>query len=127
MTLEEKREYHRGYYWMLKRNHRCTKCQKKDAYTLAGHSRCFECNEKRRKTPTDFVSEKKKRKQKNPREYGVRCWICNKNEPMDGYKLCPTCHEKALKALEVGRQKLRDTGYYKKRSDKWHKIISGKH
>ena len=56
--IEDRRAYHRRYMrerraW-LKSHHCCTECGKQDAYTLVGKSACFECNERRRKIPTEY-------------------------------------------------------------------------
>ena len=36
------------WYAKLKALHLCRDCKKQDAYTLAGHTRCYECSEKDR-------------------------------------------------------------------------------
>ena len=100
---------------MRKRCHLCTRCGKQDAYTMNGRSRCFECQDKRRKHPVDYVPEKKQRKS-HPRQLGVYCWICNKEKPMDGKKLCKSRYEKAVSNIAKGREKLRQTGY------RWHDL-----
>lgn len=96
-------EYQRRLYAANMKLHICTRCGAQDAYTLAGHSRCFECAEKRRKHPVEFVPENKKPKS-NPRELGVRCWICNKEPLFEDKKLCRNCYEKAVFNLAKGRE-----------------------
>lgn len=112
-------EYQRELYAMRKRCHLCTKCGKQDAYTMNGRSRCFGCQDKRRKHPVDYVPEKKQRKS-HPRQLGVYCWLCNKEKPMSGKNLCPACYEKACKSIAYGREVAKKQGY------KWHYLRFGK-
>lgn len=109
----DSKKYQREYYARLKRNKLCTKCQKQDAYTLNGWSRCYECNEKRHiSLKKDWVEEiNNKNPKSTPRQLYVRCWICNSDNPLYSRALCKQCYDKATKSLELGRKKLRDMGY----------------
>lgn len=80
----------------MKRNHFCLDCRKQDAYTFAGHSYCYECNEKRNAKAREYRAAN--REQTNARRmerYGqkksdFRCVFCGR--PLDLLDRTVTCH-----------------------------------
>lgn len=104
MTEEQrarKNECARQNAMWKKEQHKCTRCGKQDAYTLAGRSYCYECCEYDRKcTRSESARENHKARQREKYhkcvELGI-CPICKKREATDGYKNCPTCRSKKAK------------------------------
>lgn len=97
-TKEQHRERGRRTYAYLKEQHRCIKCQKQDAYTLAGRARCFECEEKHKEavqrcnTP-EKRAEREKRTRDNRRNSGA-CTACGKMMPVgDDHMTCQSCRD----------------------------------
>lgn len=115
-----KREY--GAKWMrenrkwLKEHKMCIKCKSQDSWTLIGHQMCFECNQKRRKTPFEVIDEKEQKIQKIPKaewnDYGL-CSHCGKNPIKKGirpyanvpYKVCEECYQHCLKMRKAYKDK----------------------
>lgn len=115
-----KREYHTQYMkkyrdWM-KTKCMCVRCGRKDAYTMNGHRYCFECCEKRRKTPFDAIKIEKEEIPKIPKSewnsYGL-CCVCGKRPVKKGirpyanvpYKTCENCYQNCLKMREGYKRK----------------------
>lgn len=115
---EDRQAYHRGYmreYRQWRKAHKCcADCGKQDAYTLNGRYRCFECAEKRRKTPIEYIPEEKQTVPSIPRhergKYGM-CYLCG--DPLDGgetawrgtpRKLCGKCYAKVCATNWKGRE-----------------------
>lgn len=111
---DDRRVYHRQYMRdrreILKKYHMCADCGKQDAYTLNGRYRCFECNEKHRKSETDLIKIEKERETPLPRnqrfEYGL-CYMCGKQ--IENYdlkwnvnrpRLCLKCYERTCEAAK---------------------------
>lgn len=118
-TGMSKKEYHRKYikdlrYWR-KIHHKCRVCGKEDAYTLNGRSTCFECTEKRRKTPIEYIEKEGKHdsyiKRMDRRKNGL-CYICGKpvmekkKDSWDVYNrkpgLCQHCYDVFIKNMREG-------------------------
>lgn len=103
-----------------KANGICTVCGKKpiskDCETM-----CVECLLKHRR-------ESLKRGRKNgekPRELldGISlCKKCGKAKPVEGYKLCENCLEKARMAVSIGRSRVKDN-WFKKSHDFYAKNV----
>lgn len=117
-NIEDKRKYHREYMrerreW-LKAHHLCTECKKQDAYTLAGHSLCYEHSKHKNEEKYDIAFGKPPKKKK---EWYIRkdrianklCYSCG--EPLDGQlnindtpsKLCSKCYKILNDAGKMGR------------------------
>lgn len=88
---EESNKYDKERKQRLKENGPCIQCGKP---SKTGASRCALCAEK----------ESRKRKEKiaklstinYPRGENGICWQCNKNQAIDGKRVCQTCYEKIL-------------------------------
>lgn len=109
-TKEQHRERGRRTYAYLKEQHRCIKCQKQDAYTLAGRARCFECEEKHKEavqrcnTP-EKRAEREKRTRDNRRNSGA-CTACGKMMPVgDDHMTCQSCRARNRIKLERYRRR----------------------
>lgn len=115
--IEDRRAYHREYMRQRRAMHRayhlCTECKKQDAYTLAGHPRCFEHTHYRHKSPMEYISEPVSvlpayREDGTccrcgaPVKEGVTAWG---GEP---YRLCERCYDNTVKAGRAGREKYRE-------------------
>ena len=78
-SKEYARQYHTEYMRGRRRLYRqlglCAECGTEDAYTMAGHYRCFECSEKRRKTPIEYIKPEKPVRE-NFRKDESRCYLC---------------------------------------------------
>ena len=112
-NIEDKRAYHRQYMRerrsLYRQHHLCTECGKEDAYTIAGHSRCFEHTHYRRQTPIEYIKPEKVKN--NAKENaGECCHLCGKPY-MDGLtkwggnpiRLCERCYQNLIAAGERGR------------------------
>lgn len=78
-NAEDRRAYHRQYMrerraW-YKQHGLCTECGKEDAYTMVGRPRCFECQQKHRKHPVEYIKPDKPTRQ-NFRQDRQRCYLC---------------------------------------------------
>ncbi len=120
-----RKEYHRKYIKeyrdLLKSHNLCVRCKKKDAWTMIGHRECFECNQKRRKTPFQLIKEGKEDVPKIPKpewnSYGL-CCKCGKNPIKEGirpyanvpYKVCEECYQHCLKMREAYKEKYESYG-----------------
>ena len=115
---EDRRAYQRTYMRetraLYRRLHLCQDCGKSDAYTLAGHSRCFECLERRRKTPIEYIKPEKTPEPSRRGEDGF-CYRCGK--PVadrltawggESVRLCETCYQKQAEAARKGREAYRE-------------------
>ena len=98
------------YRKLLKDNHLCRECKAQDAYTLNGHSRCFECsqkeNERARKTRANNPEHEKKlarARRETALEKGL-CTNCRKRTPKAGHKQCSVCINAANKKRNIERQ-----------------------
>ena len=123
-SIEDRRAYHRQYMKerrdFFRQHHLCTECGKEDAYTMAGHTRCFEHTHYRHKTPIEYIKPEKVPSFPTRRLDGY-CHICGKpymdrltawgGEPI---RLCESCYPKAVKASERGRE-----AYKKKYGKTW--------
>ena len=90
----------------MKAVHRCIRCGKQDAYTLAGKQRCYECVEKEKQRCKEYNkrnSEKNKQRAKE-RYYRLKsqglCVVCAKRKAQSGRTLCLRC---AIKSNEYVR------------------------
>ena len=106
------REYMREKRAWRKQHHVCTECGAQDALTMAGHSKCTDCFEKRRKYYGykgcyDFAKPKKKieylctKEERRERPDKGLCWLCGKPvriDPITGKpnKVCESCYNKSL-------------------------------
>lgn len=80
--IEHRRAYHRQYMAerreMYRKHHLCTECGKEDAYTMIGHTRCFDCTHRRRKQkPLEYIKPKKPVEMDMRKEPGY-CHLCGK-------------------------------------------------
>ncbi len=112
MTDEQKR-LQKNYRDMLKRNHFCRECLRKDAYTLAGRVYCAECTEKRKRQrhfsstreslAKDCVIHKTLR---DKRRLEHKCPRCGKQlEQSDTHVYCTICRNRSRKASNKYRAK----------------------
>lgn len=89
----------RFLYDKRKKLHICTKCEKQDAYTLIGKSRCYECtrkrNEQSRKNYDDTERKKlanRRAELRNNRIQNKQCTRCGKTlSENQTKKMCETC------------------------------------
>lgn len=101
----------REWYAKLRENHLCTRCEKDDAYTLAGRSLCAECTAKkvaynrdwRRNHPENVArwreAEQEKRRERKAEGFCVQC-----GAPVpDGKAKCPTCRAAAARQMQRTR------------------------
>ena len=91
----------RDYYHMRKAAHICTKCGREDAYTMAGRSRCYECQARERLRQRERAPEERAAKNAaSKRRYRDRiaaglCGICGKRPLADDSKCyCEWCRAK---------------------------------
>lgn len=111
-NIEDRRKYHkeymRDYRKWLKEHHFCVSCKKQDAYTLNGRIQCFECNEKRRKTPTIFAISPPPQKEVKQRGTNGTCYICGEAVK----KGSPTwdCHNRPFRVCEKHYEQLCQMG-----------------
>ena len=101
MNASERRAYQREYMrdmrqW-LKGLHRCTECKGQDAFTLAGHSLCADCTEKRAEynrnygiQNRDTISQQKRKRYEELKEQGL-CTRCAKNPTVPDHVTCTYC------------------------------------
>lgn len=86
-------------YKALKAMHRCTRCGKSDAYTLAGKITCAECSEIANECNARYYSRNresiaaKARDARKQMRTDGRCVLCGKPNPT-GYATCETCRAK---------------------------------
>ena len=85
-NIEDRRAYQRQYMRerraFFRQHHLCTECGKEDAYTMAGHTRCFDHTHYRHRTPMEYIKPEKEPRSLPRRRDGC-CYICGK-PPMDG-------------------------------------------
>lgn len=113
-NIEDRRAYQRQYMRerraFFRQHHLCTECGKEDAYTMAGHTRCFEHTHYRRSTPMEYIKPEREPRSLPLRRQDGYCHMCGK-PPMDGLtkwggdpiKLCERCYRNLVKAGERGR------------------------
>lgn len=107
------KEYYYWLYHMRKKLHLCTRCGEKDAYTLNGRSRCYECtqkqNEERRREYDDTAKEKANlasKKRSNNRIQNHQCTRCGRALRKDQTtRMCDICLAKNRKAKAKYRAK----------------------
>ena len=99
----------------------CADCGKEDAYTMAGRYRCFECNEKHRKHPTEFIRPERPQKKPSFREDPDRCYLCGAPvmQAMTAWgghplRLCEKHYKTTIEAAAKGRK-----AYQKKYGETW--------
>ena len=86
-----------------KANGLCTYCGKRPL-TEGSKAHCIECLIKLRKRSM----ERNRKKGLTPKKLfdGIDlCKKCGKEKPVEGYKLCESCLEKARQAIELGRSR----------------------
>ena len=87
----------------MKKVHRCIRCGKQDAYTLAGKQRCYECVEKEKQRCKEYNERHKEETKKRVKERYERlksqgiCTVCAKRKARSGKVLCLSC---AIKCSE---------------------------
>lgn len=78
-SIEDRRAYHRQYMKerrnLFREHGFCAECGKEDAYTMNGHYRCFECQDKRRKRPVEYIKQEKPTME-NFRYDSSLCYFC---------------------------------------------------
>jgi len=100
-SIEYCKKYHKEFDPLvrraLKRAKKCISCGKQDAYTLAGRSRCCECQEKMSEygkryyeKNKDAVAEKHRKHYWELREQGI-CTKCGKRPVKQGKTHCEYC------------------------------------
>lgn len=117
--VEARRAYHRAYMRERRQWYRahglCAECGREDAYTMSGHYRCFDCLERRRKTPIEYIPPETDEAPPIPRcqwvdEYGL-CYLCG--APLDGgttawtdrpRRVCASCYAKLSVTSAKGRE-----------------------
>lgn len=126
MAKEERNQYSRETYALLKRLHLCVNCKKQDAYTLSGRPRCYECTERnnmnakksRENKPKEDINKYRNALRQRHREEH-RCIYCGKQlVAADRHTSCYRCRLKANKLKVDKRRKngvlardtLRDNG-----------------
>lgn len=95
MHNKEQEKKNREY---LKRINKCTRCRKRDAYTLGGNSLCFDCtrelreiNARYRDSHREINNEKKREERKERKESGC-CVRCGKKLPKNSRFInCDNC------------------------------------
>lgn len=101
-----KRECARENRQWKKERHLCVRCGKKDAYTLAGRSCCYECTEaerhraeNRQRTEEQIQKHCAKMREKYAENVsrGI-CPQCGKRNAVGGYIICPICRAKKKRA-----------------------------
>lgn len=117
-NVEDRRAYHKKYMRERRELYRriglCTECGNEDAYTIAGHPRCFEHTHYRRKTPIEYIKDVDGKPHTfyppgscyrcgNPVKQGVTEWG---GEP---YKVCDRCYEQIVAMSEKGRKRTMET------------------
>lgn len=98
------------YRGKMKQAHICRDCKKQDAYTLAGHTYCFECSEKQRlakqKARADPAKKEKmllqKREQIDRYRSENKCLRCGKKLHNEK-RLCEICYEIQRRELRKSR------------------------
>lgn len=101
MHNNEQEKKNREY---LKRVNRCTRCGKRDSYTIGGRSICFECTEelkvinaKYRDKNRENINEYQRRVKNERKEQGL-CVRCGEVLPKNSMFLsCVTCRERERK------------------------------
>lgn len=84
MTEYDNKQYLKNRREWLHEHHLCVDCKKKDAYTLMGKCRCYECKEKAR-----IKRHGHKLNEQERREMG----LCKCGKPLKkGYKVCEECY-----------------------------------
>lgn len=93
----EQLEYFAGLRALRKKLHICQRCGEKDAYTMAGRSRCAECAAKDAEYGRQYYATHKSQKAaQNKANHEKKksegfCTRCCTRKPMTGRKLCPKC------------------------------------
>ena len=105
VAREKNREYMRLHRETRKKFHLCVNCKTQDAYTLAGHQYCADCNERNREynriSYERHAAEhnEKSRERRDERRKKHLCTSCGKKLPKgDTHVLCARCRA-------VGREK----------------------
>jgi len=95
---ERQRVWQRENRQMLVKCHLCRDCGKQDAHTMAGHSFCYECNEKRNAWARAYREKNRERENAKRREkYAQRktqhlCASCGREMLItDKHCKCPRC------------------------------------
>ena len=112
-------EIKRTQYWFYRARSVCTNCGKEDAFTMAGRSRCFECNKKklskqRFKRNNDYVVKEDNIKYCRARYWKLKeagiCTRCGKRKTKYGRSRCELCLGKDRMSYE--RNKPAGVGYF---------------
>lgn len=101
----------KDYKAILRKNHLCARCMRKDAYTIAGHYYCAECTEKNkeylkkyRQDPEKYSAIKAKVKERYYRlKSAGLCVSCG--QPTDGGTYCDKCRVKINNACKRSKEK----------------------
>ena len=103
-------------YELKKMGHYCTKCGKKDAYTLNGRAKCFECQEKaneyhRKKNYDKKYADKKKAKRDERKSQGL-CIVCGEKAIKGRVRCMKHLYKdrQSHKPKELGRELARELG-----------------
>ena len=104
-------------YQYLKMQHKCTACGTRDAYTMAGHALCADCNEKNNSRSKENYKKNSSRKletQKDRRERLRADGICIQcgSRPVDnaGHSRCAVCRAlNARRRRQLSARASRDT------------------
>lgn len=106
MTKEERSIYEKERRKTLKLLHRCQRCGKQDAFTLAGRSWCATCLEHRKEKGYRGKNQAEyHRSLRADRRAQGLCPECGKRRPADGKMLCKQCSIRSNK--------------HRKRPDNW--------
>lgn len=123
-NIGDRRAYHRQYMKerrdFFRQHHLCTECGKEDAYTMAGHSKCFEHTHYRKKRPFEYVKVEKPVLE-SYRHDETRCYLCGSpvlesetafsGRPL---RVCEKHYEHMKKMGEKGR-----AAYLEKHGETW--------
>jgi hypothetical protein len=103
-------------YELKKIGHYCTKCGKKDAYTLNGRAKCFECQEKvneyRRNKSYDKKYAAKRKAIRDERKSQGLCIVCGEKAVKGRVRCLKHLYKdrRAHKPKELGRELARELG-----------------
>lgn len=111
---EKQNQWQREMYHYYKKIHLCTRCGKKDAYTISGHSRCFECSQKINETARNHYQkpENKAKKEERRKELhqqrieNKECVVCGRKlKTYETTLTCGVCLAKRRKTNKKYRDK----------------------
>ena len=100
MYSQKQNEWHRENRKLMAKCHLCMDCGKQDAWTLKGHTYCFECNEKRNAQSRAWYAKHKeelaakKREKYLERKGEKRCPRCGRELVFLTNVLCANCAAK---------------------------------